>query len=73
MPLLTSRFPLLLSSLLVSSLAATAQVSPKVKPEAPVAGKQYEVPSFLCGDSVVWGATSMIVAEMFGIIGLEDL
>ncbi len=38
-----------------------------------VAGKQYEVPSFLCGDSVVWGATSMIVAEMFGIIGLEDL
>lgn len=32
---------LLLSSLLVSCLAATAQVSPKVKPEAPVAGKQY--------------------------------
>ena len=31
-----------------------------------VAGKQYEVPSFLCGNSVVWGATSMIVAEMFG-------
>ncbi len=31
-----------------------------------VAGKQYEVPSFLCGNSVVWGATAMIVAEMFG-------
>lgn len=31
-----------------------------------VAGKQYEVPSFLCGSSVVWGATAMIVAEMFG-------
>ena len=31
-----------------------------------VAGKQYEVPSFLCGNSVVWGATSMIVVEMFG-------
>lgn len=31
-----------------------------------VAGKQYEVPSYLCGNSVVWGATAMIVAEMFG-------
>lgn len=34
-----------------------------------VAGKQYEVPSFLCGNSVVWGATSMIVAEMMKVIG----
>lgn len=32
------------------------------------AGKQYEVPSFLCGNSVVWGATAMIVAEMFGVM-----
>ncbi len=36
-----------------------------------VAGKQYEVPSFLCGNSVVWGATAMIVAEMFGVIAEE--
>ncbi len=34
-----------------------------------VAGKQYEVPSFLCGNSVVWGATAMIVAEMMKVIG----
>ena len=33
-----------------------------------VACKQYEVPSFLCGNSVVWGATSMIVAELFSVV-----
>ena len=33
-----------------------------------VAGKQYEVPSFFCGNSVVWGATAMIVAEMLKVI-----
>ncbi len=33
-----------------------------------VAGKQYEVPSFLCGNSVVWGATAMIVAELFSVL-----
>ena len=33
-----------------------------------VAGTQYEVPSFLCGNSVVWGATSMIVAEFFSVV-----
>lgn len=30
-----------------------------------VAGKQYDVPSFLCGSSVVWGASAMILAELF--------
>jgi len=33
-----------------------------------VAEKQYEVPSFICGNSVVWGATAMIVAEMFSVL-----
>jgi len=33
-----------------------------------VAGKQYEVPSFICDNSVVWGATAMVVAELFSIL-----
>lgn len=33
-----------------------------------VSGKQYEVPSYLCGNSVVWGATAMILAELFSVI-----
>lgn len=34
-----------------------------------VSGRQYKVPSYLCGSSVVWGATAMIVAELLSIIG----
>lgn len=33
-----------------------------------VAGGESEVPGYLCGKSVVWGATAMIVAEMFGVM-----
>ena len=33
-----------------------------------VSGKQYDVPSFICGESVVWGATAMIMAELFSVI-----
>lgn len=33
-----------------------------------VAGGESEVPGYLCGNSVVWGATAMIVAEMFGVM-----
>lgn len=33
-----------------------------------VAGKQYEVPSFASGNSVIWGATSMVVAELFSVL-----
>lgn len=33
-----------------------------------VAGKSYDVPSYICGDSVVWGATAMVVAELFSIL-----
>ena len=33
-----------------------------------VAGKEYEVPSFACENSVVWGATAMIVAELFSVL-----
>lgn len=36
-----------------------------------VAGGESEVPGYLCGKSVVWGATAMIVAEMFGVIAEE--
>ncbi len=34
-----------------------------------VAGKQYEVPSYVCGSSVVWGASAMILAELFAVVG----
>ena len=34
-----------------------------------VAGGESEVPGYLCGKSVVWGATAMIVAEMMKVIG----
>lgn len=40
---------------------------------ATVAGKQYEVPSFLCGNSVIWGATAMIVAELFSVMGTTNV
>ena len=30
-----------------------------------VAGKQYDVPSYVCGSSVIWGASAMILAELF--------
>lgn len=33
-----------------------------------VAGEEREVPGYICGKSVVWGATSMIVAELFEVI-----
>ncbi|MBR5983370.1 MAG: CoA pyrophosphatase [Bacteroidales bacterium] len=33
-----------------------------------VAGKQYDVPSFLCGGSVVWGASAMILAELYAVV-----
>jgi len=33
-----------------------------------VSGKQYDVPSYLCGNSVVWGATAMILAELSYVI-----
>lgn len=36
-----------------------------------VAGGESEVPGYLCGKSVVWGATAMIVAEMFGVMAEE--
>ncbi|MBO7481374.1 MAG: CoA pyrophosphatase [Bacteroidales bacterium] len=34
-----------------------------------VAGKQYDVPSYVCGSSVVWGASAMILAELFAVLG----
>lgn len=36
-----------------------------------VAGGESEVPGYLCGNSVAWGATAMIVAEMFGVMAEE--
>ena len=33
-----------------------------------VAGKQYEVPSYACRNSVIWGATAMICSELFAVI-----
>ena len=34
-----------------------------------VAGKQYDVPSYVCGSPVVWGASAMILAELFAVVG----
>lgn len=39
--------------------------------EVTVAGKQYEVPSYLCGNSVVWGATAMVAAELLEALGAD--
>ncbi len=33
-----------------------------------VAGKQYDVPSYVCGSSVVWGASAMILAELYSVV-----
>ena len=33
-----------------------------------VAGEEQEVPGYLSGKSVIWGATSMIVAELFSVL-----
>jgi len=33
-----------------------------------VAGKQYDVPSYVCGSSVVWGASAMILVELYAVI-----
>ena len=33
-----------------------------------VAGKQYDVPSYICGSSVVWGASAMILAELYAAV-----
>jgi 8-oxo-dGTP pyrophosphatase MutT (NUDIX family) len=33
-----------------------------------VSGKQYEVPSYLAGNSIVWGATAMIMSELLCVI-----
>ena len=37
-----------------------------------VAGEEHEVPGYICGKSVVWGATAMILAEMYEVIGAKS-
>ena len=34
-----------------------------------VENKQYKAPGYTCGKSVVWGATAMITAELFYVLG----